>query len=73
MKPSRIAACSNWVLERFPLTKLWNEHMAHYYAPKNFNIWYFSIRNFQVRKWCHPARFTKNNNFFYFSFPSSFW
>ncbi len=41
MKPSRIATCTNWVLERFPLTKLWNEHMAHYYAPKNFNIWYF--------------------------------
>ncbi len=30
-----------WVSDRFPLKKLWDEHMAHYYAPKNFNIWYF--------------------------------
>lgn len=26
---------------RFPLTKIWNEHLAKYYAPKNFNFWYF--------------------------------
>lgn len=30
-----------WVDERFPLSKLWNEHLAHYYAPKNFNFWYY--------------------------------
>lgn len=30
-----------WVDVRFPLTKLWNEHLAKYYAPKNFNFWYF--------------------------------
>ncbi|OGT64130.1 MAG: cytochrome B [Gammaproteobacteria bacterium RIFCSPLOWO2_02_FULL_47_50] len=30
-----------WVDARFPLTKLWNEHLAKYYAPKNFNFWYF--------------------------------
>ncbi len=30
-----------WVDARFPLTKLWNEHLAEYYAPKNFNFWYF--------------------------------
>ncbi|MEQ1528480.1 MAG: cytochrome bc complex cytochrome b subunit [Methylococcales bacterium] len=41
MKPSRLTSCGNWVLERFPLTKLWNDHMAQYYAPKNFNFWYF--------------------------------
>ena len=29
-----------WVDNRFPATKLFNEHMAEYYAPKNFNIWY---------------------------------
>jgi ubiquinol-cytochrome c reductase cytochrome b subunit len=33
--------CGNWVLDRFPLAQVWNEHMAHYYAPKNFNFWYF--------------------------------
>lgn len=30
----------NWVDNRFPLSKLYNEHMAEYYAPKNFNFWY---------------------------------
>ncbi|MHB9100843.1 MAG: cytochrome b [Sulfuricella sp.] len=30
-----------WVDERFPLTKLWKEHLSEYYAPKNFNFWYF--------------------------------
>jgi ubiquinol-cytochrome c reductase cytochrome b subunit len=29
-----------WVDNRFPLSKLYNEHMAQYYAPKNFNVWY---------------------------------
>jgi ubiquinol-cytochrome c reductase cytochrome b subunit len=30
-----------WVDERYPVTKVWNEHLAQYYAPKNFNFWYF--------------------------------
>ncbi|MCF6217913.1 MAG: cytochrome bc complex cytochrome b subunit [Gammaproteobacteria bacterium] len=30
-----------WVDDRFPLTKTFNEHLAHYYVPKNFNMWYF--------------------------------
>jgi len=30
-----------WIDDRFPLTKMWNEHMGQYYAPKNFNFWYF--------------------------------
>jgi ubiquinol-cytochrome c reductase cytochrome b subunit len=30
-----------WIDARFPLTELWNEHLAQYYAPKNFNFWYF--------------------------------
>lgn len=30
-----------WIDARFPLTRLWNEHLAQYYAPKNFNFWYF--------------------------------
>ena len=30
----------NWVDNRFPASKLWNEHMGQYYAPKNFNIFY---------------------------------
>ncbi|CAN5742787.1 cytochrome bc complex cytochrome b subunit [soil metagenome] len=31
----------DWVDARFPLSKLWNEHAAKYYAPKNFNFWYY--------------------------------
>jgi ubiquinol-cytochrome c reductase cytochrome b subunit len=30
----------NWVDNRFPLSKLYNEHVGEYYAPKNFNFWY---------------------------------
>jgi ubiquinol-cytochrome c reductase cytochrome b subunit len=30
-----------WVDDRFPLMALWNDHLAKYYAPKNFNFWYF--------------------------------
>ncbi len=30
----------NWVDNRFPASKLWNEHMGQYYAPKNLNFWY---------------------------------
>ena len=30
-----------WVDARFPLMSLWNDHLAKYYAPKNFNFWYF--------------------------------
>ena len=30
-----------WIDDRFPLMKMWNEHLAEYYAPKNFNFWYF--------------------------------
>lgn len=30
-----------WVDDRFPLTKTFNEHLGQYYVPKNFNMWYF--------------------------------
>lgn len=30
-----------WIDERFPLSKMWDEHLAGYYAPKNLNFWYF--------------------------------
>ena len=33
-------ALRDWVDDRFPMTQLWNEHAAKYYAPKNFNFWY---------------------------------
>ncbi len=30
-----------WVDYRYPATQVWKEHLAEYYAPKNFNFWYF--------------------------------
>ncbi len=30
-----------WIDDRLPLTRTWNTHMGEYYAPKNFNFWYF--------------------------------
>ena len=30
-----------WIDERFPLTTLFKEHLSDYYAPKNFNLWYY--------------------------------
>ncbi|MEH6551400.1 MAG: cytochrome bc complex cytochrome b subunit [Pseudomonadales bacterium] len=31
----------DWVDDRLPIMRAWNTHMAEYYAPKNFNFWYF--------------------------------
>ena len=31
----------DWVDARFPLTSNWKAHLSEYYAPKNFNFWYF--------------------------------
>jgi len=30
-----------WIDARFPLSSMWNDHLAEYYAPKNFNFWYY--------------------------------
>ena len=30
-----------WIDDRFPMTKMLEEHVTKYYAPKNFNIWYY--------------------------------
>ncbi len=30
-----------WVDKRFPLTSNWKAHLTEYYAPKNFNFWYY--------------------------------
>jgi len=30
-----------WIDDRFPLTEVWEEHLAKYYAPRNFNFWYY--------------------------------
>jgi ubiquinol-cytochrome c reductase cytochrome b subunit len=38
---TRSEAFLGWIDERFPLSKLWKEHLSQYYAPKNFNFWYY--------------------------------
>ncbi|HEY9103868.1 cytochrome bc complex cytochrome b subunit [Chitinimonas sp.] len=30
-----------WVDDRFPVTSTYKEHLSEYYAPKNFNFWYY--------------------------------
>ena len=34
------AKALNWIDNRFPASKLYNEHLGQYYAPKNFNFFY---------------------------------
>jgi ubiquinol-cytochrome c reductase cytochrome b subunit len=34
-------AFMEWVDRRLPVTKVWNEHLAEYWAAKNLNFWYF--------------------------------
>jgi ubiquinol-cytochrome c reductase cytochrome b subunit len=30
-----------WVEYRYPLKEFWRKHLTHYYAPRNFNFWYY--------------------------------
>jgi ubiquinol-cytochrome c reductase cytochrome b subunit len=39
--PYKTTGFLGWIDDRFPLTKLWKDHLAEYYAPKNFNAWYY--------------------------------
>ena len=34
---SAIGCVLTWVDQRFPMMSLWRDHLAEYYAPKNFN------------------------------------
>jgi ubiquinol-cytochrome c reductase cytochrome b subunit len=34
-------AFMNWIDERLPVSDFWQNHMAGYFAPKNFNFWYY--------------------------------
>ncbi len=36
-----ISGVLTWVDQRFPLMSLWRDHLSQYYAPKNFNFFYF--------------------------------
>ncbi|MAQ99759.1 MAG: cytochrome b [Oceanospirillaceae bacterium] len=35
------ASIMGWVDSRLPVTEAYEKHMSKYYAPKNFNFWYF--------------------------------
>jgi len=30
-----------WIDQRLSIMDAWNNHLAQYWAPKNFNVWYF--------------------------------
>jgi ubiquinol-cytochrome c reductase cytochrome b subunit len=34
-------ALRDWADARFPIMGFWRDHMSQYYAPKNFNFWYY--------------------------------
>ena len=36
-----LSSLLTWVDQRFPMMTLWRGHMSEYYAPKNFNFWYY--------------------------------
>ncbi|MFL6714312.1 MAG: cytochrome bc complex cytochrome b subunit [Sulfurifustis sp.] len=38
---SRWRRLVGWIDERYPLSETWEAHVAKYYAPKNFNFWYY--------------------------------
>ena len=37
----RLTSIVGWIDKRFPLTSNWKAHLTEYYAPKNFNFWYY--------------------------------
>ncbi len=39
--PVNTTGLLGWVDARFPATKMMREHVTEYYAPKNFNFWYY--------------------------------
>ena len=44
MQPKQVARQSGfmaWIDERFPFTETLKKHITEYYAPKNFNFWYY--------------------------------
>ncbi len=40
-KPGAMAKMMEWIDERFPLTETMEYHATKYWAPKNFNFWYY--------------------------------
>jgi len=40
-RPGRMSALMGWIDARLPVTRAIKEHATEYYAPKNFNFWYY--------------------------------
>ena len=40
-KPGVLRRLGDWIDERYPMTSTWEAHLSKYYAPKNFNFWYY--------------------------------
>ena len=57
---SELNGVLGWVDERFPLLETWKAHMSEYYAPKNFNVWYYK-NSFSSTE---PQRNSAYNTFF---------
>lgn len=38
---SKKNAFMTWIDDRYPWTDFWKKHLSEYYAPRNFNFWYF--------------------------------
>ena len=38
---SLLGGTLEWFDKRFPITAMWRSHLSEYYAPKNFNFWYY--------------------------------
>lgn len=38
---SAMTGLVGWIDARLPIVAAWKQHMSEYYAPKNFNFWYF--------------------------------
>ena len=39
--PSQATGILGWLDQRMPVVDFWNKHVGQYYAPKNFNLWYY--------------------------------
>ncbi len=37
----KVSRVSEWIFWRLPVDKVWKEHLSEYFAPKNFNFWYY--------------------------------
>jgi len=40
-KKGWLVGLRDWTNDRLPIVAAWDRHMGKYYAPKNFNFWYF--------------------------------